>query len=115
MDINHQKEVLESMLKTSGEYLENRLDLMKLKATKSISEAVSEMVSKLIVMLIFSFFFLVLNIGLGLWLGELLGKTYYGFLVLAGFYFIAGLIVYSGREKWFRVPVAESIIKKINH
>lgn len=114
MDINHQKEVLETLFKTSGEYIENRIELVKLKATKSIAEAVSEMVSKLVVVLIFSVFILVLNIGLGLWLGELLGKTYLGFLLLAGIYFIAGLIIYSGREKWFKIPVAESIIKKIN-
>jgi hypothetical protein len=38
-------------------------------------------------------FVLFLNIGLSIWLGEILGKTYYGFFVLAGFYAFAAFLI----------------------
>ena len=106
--------VLESLFDRAADYVETRADLARLKATRKASEIISGMVSRLIVLLIFSFFLMVLNIGLGLWLGELMHKIYLGFFALAGFYLIVGIIIYSCRNKWLKVPVANAIIKKIH-
>jgi hypothetical protein len=54
-----------------------------------------------------------LNIGLGLYLGSMLGKSYYGFFVLTGFYLIIGTLFYLFRNKWIREPISNVIIKKI--
>ncbi len=106
--------VFESLFDKTTDYLETRADLVKLKAARKASQIVSGAVSKIILVLVLCFFLMVLNIALGLWLGEMLGKIYYGFFALSGFYVIVGIIIYSCRDKWLKVPVANSIIKKIH-
>jgi hypothetical protein len=43
----------------------------------------------------------------------MLGKTYYGFFLVSGFYLLAGIIVYSNREKWIKEPVSDAVIDKL--
>lgn len=112
---NEQPNVLESLFERTNDYLETRVELAKLKAIRKSSEIVSSVASKIVLGVLFCFFLMVLNIGLGLWIGELLGKTYLGFFALAGFYLIVGLIIYASRDKLLKIPVANSIIKKINN
>jgi hypothetical protein len=50
---------------------------------------------------------------LALWLGELLGKTYYGFLVLSAFYSLLAVLLYIFREKLVESHVSNAIIKKM--
>ena len=54
-----------------------------------------------------------LNIGLALIIGEWLGVTYLGFLILAGFYALTGLVFYFNKNSWLKTPVNNRIIKKI--
>jgi hypothetical protein len=52
-------------------------------------------------------------VGIALLLGDWLGKLYYGFFIVAAFYLIAGLVLYSLREKWLKSPIANSMIKNL--
>lgn len=114
MENEQQTNVLESLFERTNDYLETRIELAKLKAVKKSSEVLSAVVSKILLGIVLCFFIMVLNIAIGLWLGELMGKNYLGFFALAGFYLIAGLIIYSAREKLLKVPFANSLIKKIH-
>jgi hypothetical protein len=105
-------ENIETLFKSAGEYLETRIDLYQLKAVDKSSDVLSSIVSKMIIFLIFIMFVFIINIGIALWIGELLGKAYYGFFVLAGFYLIAGLIFNANRKKWFKEPLANKLIKQ---
>jgi len=115
MENEQHSNILESLFDRTTDYLETRADLVKLKAIRKSSELVSGLVSKIVLAIVFCFFLMLINIALGLWLGEMLGKNYYGFFALAGFYLIVGLIIFAGRGKWLKVPVANSIISKINN
>jgi len=53
-----------------------------------------------------------LNIGIALLIGDLVGKSYVGFLILAAFYAIVGLVIFFKRDKIFKTPVAKVIIGK---
>jgi hypothetical protein len=57
-----------------------------------------------------SMFALVLNLGVALWLGELLGKSYYGFFIVAAFYLLAGLVLHFFLQRWIRKPISDLII-----
>lgn len=103
----------ELLFDKAGDYLETRLELWKLKATHKSSDIVSGVVSSLILICIMLLFVIILNIGIALLLGEWLGKPYYGFFILAGFYLIAGLIFSAFKNKWVKDPVTHAIIKKI--
>ena len=110
---NQVKDNIESLFEKTGDYLETRVDLYKLKAVDTSSDMISSLVSKLIVLFVFAIFIVVLNIGIAIFLGELFGRSYYGFFIVAGFYLIVGLIFNSMRHKWFKEPIADSLIKKL--
>lgn len=109
---NQQTDHIETLFKRAGDYLKTRLELIKLKAVDKSSDMISNLVSKVIVLLVFTLFITILNIGIALFLGELLGKAYYGFFVLAGFYLIVGLIFWAFRKKWFKEPISDKLIQK---
>ena len=114
---NHHGEkdgVIDALFEKTKDYVETRADLFKLKAIKKTAEVGSTLVSKVIVAVVFSTFFIFLNIALGLWLGDLIGRNYIGFFIVAAFYLIVGIIVYSNRQKIISSPIADSIIKKMN-
>jgi hypothetical protein len=107
------KESIEAVFDTVGDFVDIKIDLLKLQAVSKVSEVVSSAVGSVAVMIFMLFFVILLNIALALVIGEWLGKSYYGFFALAGVYLIAGLILGSLKEKWIKVPVANSIIKKV--
>lgn len=111
--MENQPNNFESLFEKAGDYLETRMELWKLKATQKSSDVISTVAASLISICILMLFIILLNIGLALVLGEWLGKPYYGFLILAGFYLIAGLIFSAFKNKWVKEPVSNSIIKKI--
>ena len=109
---NEPKNNIEAIWETAGEFVDTRIDLFKLQAVKKSSDIVSSIASRLVLVVIVILFITILNIGIALILGEWLGKNYYGFFALAGFYLIAGLIFNSFKSKWVKKPVGNYIIKK---
>ena len=103
----------ESLLYKAGEYAETRADLLKLKLADKTSDTVSDAAASLVVFLLFAFLLLMLSTGLALLFGEWLGKTYYGFFVVAGIYGIAGIIFHINRKNFVKTPVSNFIIGKI--
>ena len=59
-------------------------------------------------------FIVLLNIGIALLLGDLLGKAYYGFFIVAAFYAIIGIILYSSRDKWIKTPIINGLVKSLS-
>jgi hypothetical protein len=84
--------VIETLYERTEEYSKTSLELAKLKSL---------------------LFVLVLNIGMALWMGELLGKSYYGFFIVAGFYLIAGFIFHFFLHNWIKKPVSKLIITQV--
>jgi hypothetical protein len=87
-------------------------ELSKLKLLQTTINVVNTLVPRLSVIIMISLFALVLNIGIALFLGELLGKSYYGFFIVAGFYLVAGIILHFFLHKWIQKPISELIIKQ---
>lgn len=88
------------------------LELLKLKSLEKTADASATLISRLIFVLIASVFLLMLNIGLALWIGELLGKTYYGFFILASFYAIFALSIFFSHN-WLKTKIEDTIITKM--
>lgn len=104
---------LDDLFEKATGYAETRIDLFKLKATKQASDIASATASTTIFYTIISIAVLILNIGIALWLGELMGRSYYGFFVLAAFYLLAGFIFKVMRRSLIERPISNSIIRKI--
>jgi hypothetical protein len=101
---------IEALVDRAGQYGKTSIELYRLKAIDKSADVVSSLVTKLAVIIFFTLFFLVLNIGVALWLGDVLGKSYLGFFIVAGFYAISGIVLYVFRNKWIKVPLRNSII-----
>jgi hypothetical protein len=56
---------------------------------------------------------LFLNLGVALWLGEILGKQFYGFFVVAGFYIVLGLILHFFLHDWVKKIVGDYFVRNI--
>jgi hypothetical protein len=102
-----------TLFEHAGEYLETRLDLLKLQAIDKASDAASSAVSRLAIVLIGVFALLLLNVGLSLWVGDLVGKDYLGFFIVAGFYILLAVIIHFAKDTWIKGPISTMIIKKM--
>ncbi len=104
---------VESLVERIKSYVETRIDLLRLKAIDKSSSVLSLVISLFVVILLGFIAFILLNVGIALLLGDLLGKSYYGFFIVAVFYLITGLVIFMNHDKWIKMPIANSLIKKL--
>lgn len=105
--------LFESLIEKASEFGKTSLELVRLKAVDRTSDAVSSFVPHSVVFVLIASFILFLNLGLALWLGDVLGKMFYGFFVVAGFYVIAGLAVHFFMHRWLKRLASDYFIKNI--
>jgi len=111
--MDEQSGLIESLIAKGEQYGKTTLELLKLKTLDKSADVVSNLVSWLIVVIFAVLFFLILNIGIALWIGELLGKSYYGFFVVSGFYALLAIVFAIFRKQLIKNPVNESIINQV--
>jgi hypothetical protein len=105
--------LLESLLERATEYGKTSYELVKLKALDKTADVVSTLIPHSVVVALIASFMLFLNLGLALWLGEVLGKTFYGFFVVAAFYIITGIIIHFFMHKWLKRLVSNYFIRHV--
>ena len=105
--------LFETLLEQASEYGKTSIDLAKLKALDKTTEIVSSVIPLSVVILLVVTSLLFLNLGLAFWLGEVLGKTYYGFLIVAVFYVIAGILIHFFLRKWIKRLVGDYLVKRL--
>ena len=91
--IEEKTNLLGSLLDIATDYGETSIELVRLKVLDKTTDFVSSLVPLSIVIVFFLSFLLFVNLGISFWLGEILGKIYYGFLIVAGFYIIAAIFI----------------------
>jgi hypothetical protein len=87
--------LLEPLFERAEEFSKTSLELIKLKSIDKTAAVTSTLISRLYLIVALSLFALTLNIAVALWLGDLLGKDYYGFLIVASFYGLIGIVLFS--------------------
>jgi hypothetical protein len=84
---------IEPLLEKAEQYSKTSFEVLKLKSVDKMADVAATMISRLLLVIVLSLFALTLNIALALWLGDLLGKNYYGFLVVASFYGLCSIVL----------------------
>lgn len=102
-----------SLFESANDYLETRIDLLKLKAVDKSSDIISSLVSNIVISVILIFGVFILNIGLSIWLGNVMGQVWYGFVVVGGFYTLAAILLIVFKAKWVKGPLTDIFIKKM--
>jgi hypothetical protein len=113
LNLDEQSVLFESLFEKGEQYGKTTLELLKLKTLDKSAEVISNMVSWIVVVVFAVLFFLILNIGIALWLGELLGKSYYGFFTVSGFYAVLALVFAIFRKQLIKEPLNNSIITQV--
>jgi len=111
--MENQPHTFETLLDNAKEYMETRVELLKLQAIHKSSDVTSSLVSRVTIFLIIIFAVFLLNMGLAFWIGELLGKVYLGFFVVTGFYVLIAALLHIFKDSWLKEPVSSMIIKKM--
>ncbi len=105
--------LIESLIEKGEQYGKTTIELLKLKTLDKSADVLSTLISWAIVIVFAVLFFLILNIGVALWIGELLGKSYYGFFVVSGFYSLLVIVFWAFRKQLVKDPVNNSIITQV--
>jgi len=80
------------------EYIELRFEFWKTKAQRDALTTATYIAVRLTIVLILTMFALMLNLSVAFLVGDWLGKIYLGFLVVAGFYLLVGMVLIYYRE-----------------
>jgi hypothetical protein len=105
--------LLETLLERATEYGQTSIDLVKLKTLDKTTDIVSSFIPLSVVILFIVSFLLFLNLGIAFWLGEILGKTFYGFFIVAAFYFLAGILIHLFLNKWIKKLVGDYLVRRL--
>lgn len=103
---------IEPLLERAEEFSKTSFELLKLKSIDKTADVGSTLTSRFLLVIVLSLFALTINIAFALWLGDLLGKNYYGFLLVASFYGLIAIILYF-THPLIKARVNNSIIKQI--
>ena len=104
---------IESLIEKATEYGKTSLELAKLNAIDKTCEVVSTLLTHLLVLVIVSSFLLFISLGLALWLGEILEKIYLGFLLVAAFYGVTGILIHYFFHESIKKSVGNNLVKQI--
>jgi hypothetical protein len=111
--MNNNTTPIELLFEKAEDYSKTTIELFKLNAIDKSTELVSSVAERLVIFMAVVLFVLIVSIGAALWLGELLGKVYYGFFVVGGFYALLGILLSVFSNEWIKEPLSNSLITQL--
>jgi len=105
--------LLESLLEKAELYAKTNIDILKLKAIDKLTDVISTIVAKLATIVVALIAIFLVNIAASLWIGELVGKSYLGFLIVAGFYILVALTMHFNKGSLLKTRVKKSIVSQL--
>ena len=104
---------IESLLGQAIQYGKTSIELIKLQAVDKTSDSVSSLVPFSVIVITLGCILFFVNVGAAFWLGEVLGKIYFGFFAVAGFYVIVAFILRVFMYKWIKRIFYDYMIKQL--
>ncbi len=111
--MENQASFLGTLLEKTKHYVMTTAELYKLKAIDKSADLISALAARIVIFLFLVLFFLTLNVGIILWIGETMGRAYYGFFIVAGFYALIAIVFYAFRDKWIKRQFRNVIVKQL--
>lgn len=104
---------VKSLLRHAEEYVETTAELTKLKAVNTASETASYIISMLVIIGSVLLFVFMILIGASILIGHALGRTEYGFFIVATAMGVFCIILYIYKESLLKNRLCDLLIKKI--
>lgn len=108
-----EQEKIQELTENLKAYLSTNYELIRLQTTERASVIGSGMISSLLIGFAGMLFLLCITLVAGFYFSALLGDSYSGFAIVAGFYLVVVLILVIGREKLVEKPMRDKVIRKI--
>jgi hypothetical protein len=105
---------IETLFESIEAYGKTTYELSKLKALDATSSVAASLVSRIIILLTIFLFVFVLSVGVALMIGDVMGKTYYGFFIVAAFYLITSIIAYYTLDNVIKNSINKLIINQLD-
>lgn len=99
--------------KVAKEYLETRLDLIKLQAAGKLSKALGLFFSLILAFLLFFFVVVFLGMVVGFWIGEMTNSFTIGFSCSAGMFFVLLAIILIFRKPLIQKPLSNMLVAEL--
>lgn len=106
-----EQDKLEDLTKNINSYVKTNLDLIKYQATERSCVIGSKLIANLILLLITVLLILFISLGASIYLSNYFENNYLGYIIVAGFYFLLGLILLIGKGSLMERPIREKIIR----
>ncbi len=104
--------ILEPLLERAEAYSKTTVELLKLKALDKTADVTATLISRFLLTIIILIFAFTLTIAIAFWLGDILGRTYYGFMIVAGFYALTGIVLLL-INRFIKARIQDGIIKQM--
>jgi len=111
--MNDKATTIEILFEKAENYTRTTIELARLNFIDKSSDVLTSLISRLAITIVFVLFILLFNLGLSFWIGEMLGNFFYGFFIVATFYLIISILLYSYKDQWIKIPVSNFIIIKM--
>jgi hypothetical protein len=105
---------IETLFESVEAYGKTTYELSKLKALDATTTVASSLISRLIIMILATLFVFVLSTGMALMIGEMMGKTYYGFFIVAAFYLLALVIAHYSLDNVVKKSMSNLIMSQLD-
>ena len=105
------KQEISDLIDKTKEYVNVRAEILKLTAAEKTSKAIAAAVVGSILLVCGVFALLFLSFFAGYYISEKMGSSSIGFLMVALFYIIIGLIVFFTKANMIEKPIINSVVK----
>lgn len=104
---------IEEITEQLKSYVDTNYELIKLKLIERITVILADLISNFFVGLVVFLFVFFMSLWACFYISARLGDNNSGFAIVAGFYFVLGLILLIVRKKTVERPLRNKIIRKI--
>ncbi len=113
MEPNRISDNVSSMTENVKDYINLRIDYIKILLTEKIARLASYFLMSVIFFILGMFLILFISFAFVFWYGDEVGPTFVGALIIVGFYVLMGLVIYWMRYKLFINPLVKKLAKII--
>ena len=93
------------------DYLQNRLELVRLSAFEKIAKIIALLFSGMILTMLLFFSVLFISLMMGFYFSNLFQNTFYGFAIVAGFYLIVFIVLLIYRKQLIEKFIINAVVK----
>lgn len=103
---------LDNLFENLTAYIETKIEYYKIQFKEEVARALSILIFIYLLSLIAVIFLIFISFFIVVMLNHLFSSQYLGFLIVAGFYLLAGILMYVNREKLIYSKVFEEFFNR---